>query len=183
MKLKQRCDRFNKGMNNLDMSAEQRLYGSRFCGTFEEFCLTEGYVYEEGATLTRIERQIGGDRFPDELRIFGDLRKAHLYNPFTSLRIIPSGPISCFTQPPIGVSIRDWLAVSGLKTLIHDLGGVQQACSFVHKFGNGNGRRVLDSLFDLMPSERLPITEAEVFESYARSTELQLGSSIKTAVY
>ena len=122
LKLKQRCERFNRGMKGFSMSAEQRHFGVRFCPTFEEFCIAEGFAYQEGATLTRIERQISGQRFPEELRVFGDLRRAHLYNPFTSLRIVPSEAIRCFTEPPKGVSIRDWLAVSGLNTLMRDLG-------------------------------------------------------------
>ena len=41
------------------------------------------------------------------------------------------------------------------------------------KDGNGNGKRVLDALLEIMPSERPPIREAEIFESYARSIERQ----------
>ena len=55
LKLKQRCERFNKEMRKLEMSEEQRYYGMRFCPTFEEFSLGEGFEYVQGLTLTRIE--------------------------------------------------------------------------------------------------------------------------------
>lgn len=156
------------------MSAEQRYFGARVCPTFEQFCLDEGYIYEAGATLTRIERQIGGGRFPEELQVFGDLRKAHLYNPFPALKMVPTGTIRGFTPPTQGVSIRDSLAAYGLSTLMHDYGGAQQAFSLVQRYGNGNGKRVFESLLSILPPERPPFTEVEIFEAYARSTERQV---------
>jgi len=183
LKLKQRCERFNKQMKSFDMSAEQLYYGARFCPTFEGFCLAEGFECFEGLTVTRIERQIGAAQFPEELRLFGDLRNAHLFNPFTAVKILPSGVIRSFEQPPPGVSIRDWLAAMGLDRLRQEFGNSHQACSYVQKYGNGNGKRVLESLFSIMPPERPPITETEIFEAYARSTERQVTGAKAINVY
>ncbi|MBS1800475.1 MAG: hypothetical protein JSS95_11695 [Acidobacteria bacterium] len=173
LKLKQSCERFNKQMQRLEMSEEQRYYGSRYYPTFEEFLKNEGIEHGQGLTLTRIERQISGSRFPKELRLFGDLRRAHLFNPYASMTIMPSTKIRSFESPPKGVSIRDWLAAYGLNALWNACGDAQQAFSFVQKHGNGNGKRVLDSLLKILPSERPPITAAEILDSYVRSIERQ----------
>ena len=183
LKLKQSCERFNKEMQKFEMSDEQRYYGMRFCPKFEEFCLGEGFEYVQGLTLTRIERQISGPQFPKDLQLFGDLRRAHLFNPYGSMTIMPSGKIRSFENPPKGVSIRDWLAAYGLCALRDACGDAQKAFSFVQKHGNGNGKRVLEALLEIMPSERPPIKEAEILESYVRSIERQqVGLSASQAI-
>ena len=174
LKLSNRCRRFNKGMAEFEMSFEERYYGVRVCPTFEEFCLKEGFEYLEGMTITRIERQIGGGKFPIELQSFDDLRRVNRFDPFSSMKILRSTAIRSFDEPPKGVSVRDWLAALGLDRLQRDFGNAHQAFSFVQRHGNGNGKRVLESLMEIMPAERPPITEAEILDSFVRSTERQL---------
>jgi hypothetical protein len=173
LKRKQNCERFNKQLPKFEMSDEQRYYGARYCPTFKEFCLGEGFEDVEGLTITRIERQINGALFPEELRLFGDLRHAHLFEPFASMTIMPAGAISLFDHPPKGVSIRDWLAALGLEALRQSCGDAQQAISFVQKYGKGNGKRVLEALMEITPQQRPPITKAEIVESYVRSIKRQ----------
>lgn len=176
MQLKKRerdCRRFNAGMAEMEMSPEQMHYGVRFPSTFEEFCMAEGYEYRDGNILTRIERQIGGSRFPPELATFNDLRFAHELIPFKDLRLISSEPIRQLETPPDGASMRNWLAALGLESLREQVGSLQVADSIVRKHGKGNGGRILESLADCLPKPREPLTMEEVQESFRKSTLLQ----------
>jgi hypothetical protein len=183
LRLKRNCEKYNRGLSEFDLTDEQRQNAIRIPLMFDEFCLKEGCEYREGAILSRVERQIGGDRFPQELRTFGDLNRAHEFNPFQAVQIISAGPVTCFENPPKGVSVRDWLAVRGLQALQDDLGGVQQTEAFVMKHGNGNGRRVLDSLREIMPRVYPAVTQESVFEIYRQSTEKQIFANEENCVY
>jgi hypothetical protein len=172
-KRERNCKRFNAGMAGMEMSLDQMHYGARIPPTFMEFCMAEGYEYREGNILTRIERQIGGSRFPKELTTFNDLRFAHELNPFSDLRLVSSEPIRQLESPPDGVSMRNWLAALGLELLREQAGSVQIADSIVRKHGKGNGGRVLESLADCLPKRREPLTMEEVQESFRGSTLFQ----------
>jgi hypothetical protein len=165
--------RFNAGMAGMEMSPEQLHYGARIPPTIEEFCMAEGYEYREGNILTRIERQIGGSRFPPELTTFNDLRFAHELAPFKELRLVGREPIRQLESPPDGVPIRNWLAALGLESLQQQLGSAQLAHSIVRKHGKGNGARVLQSIAECLPTRREPLTMEEVQESFRKSTLLQ----------
>jgi hypothetical protein len=167
------CRRFNAGMDGLEMSSEQMYYGARIPPTIEEFCKAEGYQYQEGNILTRIERQIGGDRFPAELTTFGDLRCAHELAPFKGLRLVGREPIRLFESPPEGVSVRDWLAALGLEVLQQQLGSMQVAHSIVRKHAKRNGKRILESLEECLSKKRQHLIMEEVQESFRKSTLLQ----------
>lgn len=183
LKLKQAADKYNRGLQDFDITEEQRRNAIRVPPPFEEFCLREGSEYTPGALLTRVERQIGGDRFPKELRTFGDLSRAHEFNPFEALQIVSIEPVLNFEHLPTGVSIRDWLAVRGLQGIQADLGSMQQADAFVLKNGNGNGRRVLESLREIMPPACPAISEAALFELYRKSTEKQILENQAIQIY
>jgi hypothetical protein len=167
------CRRFNAGMKGLEMSPEQMHYGTRIPPTFAELCRAEGYEYQEGNILTRIERQIGGSRFPSELTTFNDLRFAHELTPFQGLRLVGREPIRQFESPPDGVPIRNWLAALGLEVLQQQLGSAQVAQATVLKHGKGNGRRILESLAECLPKRREALTMEEIQESFRKSTLLQ----------
>lgn len=183
LKLKRDCEQYNRGLNDFDFTEEQRQNSIRIPPIFDEFCLKDGCEYIDGAILSRVERQIGGDRFPKELRTFGDLSRAHEFNPFKTLQIISADPVASFENPTKDVSIRDWLATRGLQALQEDLGSLQQADAFVLKHGNGNGRRVLESLRANMPQACPAITEAGVFEIYRQSTEKQIFENQEIQLY
>jgi hypothetical protein len=147
--------------------------GARIPPTFEEFCRAEGYEYQNGNILTRIERQIGGSRFPPELTTFNDLRFAHELTPFKDLRLLSSEPIRQFETPPDGVSMRNWLAALGLESLREQVGSLQVADAIVRKYGKGNGGRILESLAECLPKRREPLTMEEVQESFRKFTVFQ----------
>ena len=154
------------------MSSERRYYGSRVAPNFKEYCKAEGYEFREGSILTRIERQIGGSRFPPGLTSFNDLRHAHELTPFEGLRLVGREPIRQ-VEPPDGVSVRNWLGGLGLVFLQDQVGSAQLAHSIVRKHGRGNGGRVLESLLASLPEERAPLTMEKVHESFRLSTLLQ----------
>jgi hypothetical protein len=91
--------------------------------------------------------------------------------------------LASFENPTKDVSIRDWLATRGLQALQEDLGSLQQADAFVLKHGNGNGRRVLESLRANMPETCPAVTEAGVFEIYRQSTEKQIFENHEIQIY
>jgi hypothetical protein len=165
--------RFNRGMAEFDMTDEQRYYGQRIPPTFEQFCRIEGFEYSEGLILTRIERQIGGDRFPPELSTIGDLRRVPDFNPFSGLRLISTNGVSEL-PPPTEVGIRDWLAAKGLQELKKEMGGAQPAFAFVRKHGRGNGSRILDSLVPHLPKAERYLTSESLFQTYRDTTRKQV---------
>ena len=171
------CKRFNSGMSGLDLSPEQMHYGARHSPTFGEFCKTEGYEYGEGKVLTRIERQIGGARFPADLKTFGDLCHAHEVAPFSGLRLVGEDSIVNLESPPEGVAMRNWLAAIGLGALEKQLGSAQLARAIVLKHGRGNGTRILESLADSISPSRPTLSMLEVKESYRQSTLIQTSQS------
>lgn len=177
-KLAIECNRFSKRMEGMEMSEEQRYYGRRFVPTFEEFCKSHGYQYREGDVLTRIERQIGGDRIPPELATMNGLRFAHeLGDPFRGFKLVGTEPILNINSVPDGVPVRDWLAALGLNWLAGHFGSVQLAHSLVRRNSNGNGKRLLESLKGCLAPTRPPLTIEQINESFRRSTLAQVSTS------
>jgi hypothetical protein len=173
------CNRFNRLMEGMDLSDEQKYYGSRYVPTFEEFCRTHGFQYREGEVVTRVERQIGGDRIPPELATMNGLRFAHeLDEPFVGLRIVSAEPILNLNSVPDDVPVRDFLAALGLNALSAHFGSAQLAQSFVRRNANGNGKRILESLEGCLGPSRHPLTVEEINESFRRSTLAQTTQSV-----
>ena len=178
-----KCKRFNDHMEGLEMSAEQRYYGRLIPPTFAEYCSARGYQLHDGSMLTRIERQIGGNRVPPEYATLGSLRYAQDHQPFSGVQITCNEPIQNIDSPPPGVPIRDWLASIGLQTVKERLGSEQLARSLVLRHGKGNGKRILESLTESAPTKRPPLTMEEIQESYVSSTLLQTSPSSQGDVH
>lgn len=165
--------RHNALMEGMELTAEQRYYGALVPPTFKEYCRSRGYDYQPGNVLTRVERQIGGNRLPPALATFNDLRYAHELTPFDGLRIVAADKGQIIDSPPEKVPVRDWLAALGFEALKEQFGSVQFARSFVLKHANGNGKRILKSLAECCPMTRQPLTIEKIQESFERSTLLQ----------
>jgi hypothetical protein len=175
--------RFNNRMEGLEMSEEQRYYGRLMAPTFAEYCEARGYQLREGSVLTRLERQIGGNRIPPEVATLGDLRYAHEFRPFSGVHIVGSEPVQNFDSPPMEVPFRNWLAAIGFETVKVQLGSEQLARSLVLKHGKGNGKRILKSLTEAAPAQRQLLTMEEIQESFRRSTLLQTSPSSQRGVH
>ena len=175
--------RFNSRMLGMDLTAEERYYGTRHLPSFQEFCKAHGFPYREGVILTRIERQIGGGRIPAELGTLGDLKRADEFDPFPGLRIVAKGPVLQLGSPPEGVSVRNWLASLGLRYLEDQYGSLQTVRSIILRHGCGNGKRILECLEQASASERPPVTLQEIRESYRNSTLRQIADANGHEVY
>lgn len=173
-RLKRDCDRFNKGLDSFDLTPAQRQSALRTPPKFDEYCHTEGFEFTEGTILTRFERQIGGDRFPNCMQTFGDLYNAHYFDPYEGMTFVEHGDAWRTDNLPDGASIRDLLAARGLLGFRDDFGSMQHALSFVMKNGNGNGRRILDAILPLLPPDSFPVTRADILAAYRRTTKLQI---------
>ena len=179
------CDyeRFNSRMRGMELTQEQEEYGVRIPPTWKQFCAWQGYEYREGATLTRIESQIGGTkRLPEGLKTFGDLRNASEILPFKGIRIVPK-PVLSVDAPPDGMSVRNWLAGLGFEALQQAHGSLQAARSIVTKFGQGNGSRILESLSECSRSSRPPVTREEIQRIYQESTLKQTAPRAHNTVH
>jgi hypothetical protein len=166
------CARHNAGMKGMALTDEQRFFGQRFSPTFEEFTEAEGHRMKPNGVLTRVERQIGA-RIPEELKTLGNLRNAHNFQPFTSLKFIRGGMTDLMGMFRDDVPVRDSLAAIGLITLIEHMGGAQMAKYFVYQRSNGNGKRILESLEAASSVPVVPITLDDIQESYRISTMKQ----------
>jgi hypothetical protein len=169
-------------MEGLEMSEEQRYYGQLGPPTFAEYCAVRGHQIHDGSVLTRIERQIG-TRIPREYATLGDLRYAQDHYPFSGMHITCTEPILNIELPPAGVPLRDTLAAIGFETVKERLGSEQLAHSWVIKHGNGNGKRILESLADASPAIRQPLTMEEIQESFVRSTLVQTSPPNRKGVH
>jgi len=175
--------RHNDSMVGLDMSEEQKYYGRLIAPTFAEYCAARGYQLHDQSVFTRVERQIGGNRIPPELATLGHLRFVHEFRPFNGIRIAGTEPIQDFSSPPAEVPVRDWLASIGYETLKERLGSEQLARSVVLKHGNGNGKRILNSLAETSLAKRQPLTMEEIQESFRRSALLQTSPSGQGSIH
>lgn len=175
--------RFNAQMDKMGLSDEQKYYGARAAPTLEQFCSAHGYTYRPGDVLTRIERQIGGGRFPDVLRTFGDLYSAAEYQPFDAIELHPRGTIVKSDCPPSGVSVRNWLAARGFEALIEQFGSAQLARAAVLKHGSGNGKRILEAIDKCARESRAAVTIDEIHESFRKSTLRQSSQSPESDLY
>jgi hypothetical protein len=182
-KIENRYRRFNDRMMGLEMSEEQEYFGRLIAPTLAEYCRQRDYQLREDSVLTRIERQMGGNRIPPELATLGDLRQAHRFHPFSGIHIASTEPVQNIASPPPGIPINNWFASIGYEAVKEQLGSEQLARSFVLKHGNGNGKRILEALEKASPSKRVPITMAEIQESFSRSTLLQTSSSNRGGVH
>ena len=161
--------RFNTCMEGMDLTDEQKYYGRLIAPTFQEFCRAEGYEFNPGKILARVERQIGG-KIPPEFATVGDLRYVHETKPFAGLEIVPSAPSGFLDSPVDGMSTRNWLAAAGFEWLKERLGSEQLARQMVVKHGKGNGKRILKSLAETYSLTGHPLTVEELHESFKAST-------------
>jgi hypothetical protein len=114
-------------------------------------------------TVTRVERQLRGDRIPSSLRQFGSLLRAAEYNPFDQFR---------FKEPcrlAFGrVTVGNTLKAMGLARVI-EKDGPQAAKSILNTYSHGNASRFLKRLIDVEP-EHCP----DLYTIYRDETRAQL---------
>jgi hypothetical protein len=176
------CERFNRRMEKMDLSPEQKYYGARYLSPFETFCRQEGIDYRPEMMVTRIESQ-RGSRLPKEMQTFSDLLSADEFEPFRGLKLTGAQAVVNLDAPPEGVPVRNWLASLGLKSLSEAHGSLQTARSIVFKHANGNGKRIFDTLEECTLGERPPVTIDQIHESFRQSTLPQLSRASQRVSY
>jgi hypothetical protein len=133
--------------------------------TFEET-----FGFPEDATLTRIERQSGGGRIPPELATFGSLKNAADFDPFTAVKIIPTGiPV----PDPGKYGPADTAKILGIHQLI-EREGFQNAFARLNR--DHNAKRLTEPYIRFMQdcAPALRIDRERVTESFRQSVTRQI---------
>lgn len=137
--------------------------------SFEELY---GYP-SEGLVLTRVERQFGGSRIPDELSTLRALKEnATTFDPFASLEFL-----SC-NKPepdPDAYDLMKFLAGLGLCHLIREH-GMQRTRKFVNKQSRGNAARTFRELSDFLPRTGTDFSIPDLTGLYRDSVQKQLAA-------
>ncbi len=129
---------------------------------------------KETDTLTRFERQCGGNRIPCEVASFRCLPHVPDFNPFCALEIINSGQISL----PSPETCEGLEYYTGLG-LHHEAGrlGMQAFRKQLNRQTRGNAARTLLRYGRFFPDgAEPPIDVAEIYEIYRESTIKQLAA-------
>jgi len=104
-------------------------------------------IPENGYVLTRVERQMGGNRIPPEVATVGKLQNAHQFCPFDAFEIFPSGLV----QPnPQAYKFEMYGTGMHIRHLAETI-GMQATIAFVRKHTNGNGKKVIAKYRDFFP--------------------------------
>ncbi len=132
------------------------------------------FGFKETDTVTRIERQCGGDRIPVELETFGTLRRAPDYNPFQNLEIVSSGLASLPT--PEQCEGLDYFTGMGMHQESKRR-GMQEFRKLLNHQTNGNAARTMqrDGAF-FSDGEENSISVSEIFETFRKSVIEQLSA-------
>ncbi len=127
----------------------------------------------EGFVLTRVERQFGGSRIPDELSTLRALRdNAANFDPFGSLEFL-----SC-SKPepnPNAHDLMKFLAGLGLRELIRRQ-GMQRTRKFINKKSRGNAARTFRELSDFLPRNGGDFPIPDLSGLYRDSIQKQLAA-------
>ena len=106
-------------------------------------------IPEDGYVLTRVERQIGGGRVPEQLATVADLRRAPDFRPFDALGIITGGEAEpnpdhyTFEHYCTGMYLRDLAQRHGMHVAIR----------FITRYSNRNTKWALEKYRDFLPQE------------------------------
>lgn len=132
------------------------------------------YGFPADAVLTRVERQIGGGRIPDELSVLGKLpRKAPQFNPFDPVEIMSGGTGA---MPGIDeCEWSEWVMGTRYNELAHQW-GMQQLRAVINQKSKGNASRILERYSRFLPSEENAITTARLYEIYRESVRKQIAA-------
>ena len=133
----------------------------------------ETFGHNESETLTRIERQYGGDRIPPELSTLGALfQYAPDYNPFAAVEFL--GLQHSVIPKVEDVGVPAYLKGLGFRSLI-ETQGLQQARAMIAKHSHGNCSRYMEQLERFIPGLGTEsLTPEKLFESYRESIRKQI---------
>jgi len=128
---------------------------------------------EEGLVLTRVERQIGGSRVPNQISTIELFRKNALdFDPFECLEFLVGGK----PEPnPDDYDLTQYLAGIGLRTTVGVM-GMQRTRRLINKKSRGNASRVFGKLRDFLPPVSGELVVPSIRELYRESVGRQLAA-------
>ena len=123
---------------------------------------------------TRVERQCGGNRIPDEIATFGTLQNAPDFNPFSSLEIISARAIT-LPSPEECDGLEYYTGVGMYNEVARD--GMQAFRKRLNKLTTGNAARTIKRFHRFFPGGDGPnITMENLLAEYRESTIAQLSA-------
>jgi hypothetical protein len=106
-----------------------------------------GYA-EEGLIVTRVERQYGGGRIPQELALLSVLRnRIHFHNPFKPLEFVSGGLADL---NPEHYDAMTYAAGIGIRKMIEGQ-GMHRTRQLLNRQSRGNAARILRKFSDFLP--------------------------------
>jgi hypothetical protein len=132
------------------------------------------FGFKDTDTLTRVERQCGGDRIPLEIESFGSLHRAPDYNPFQNFEIVTSG-LPTLPTPEECEGIEYFTGL-GLYYKSKEI-GMQEFRKLLNRQSKGNAARTMEKYGRFFPDGREnAISSREIFEVYRSSVIRQLSA-------
>jgi hypothetical protein len=134
------------------------------------------FGFSPESILTRVERQYGGGRIPEEVSTFGKLCcAAPTFDPFDVL-IITGETGANLPSVKECDSVTEYLAGKELNRMVSEV-GLQAARRWLNKETGGNGARTLKRFHRFLPgSDRDSMTVKRIFDTYRTSVMRQLAS-------
>jgi hypothetical protein len=139
-------------------------------GPIQSFEDLNGYP-SEGLVLTRVERQIGGSRVPDQISTLELLRKNAMdFDPFERLEFLTGGK----PEPnPDDYDITTYFAGLGLRATALTL-GMQRTRRLINRKSRGNAARVCRKFSEFLPPVADEFAVPPLRDLYRKSVERQL---------
>lgn len=130
-------------------------------------------IPEFGYVLTRVERQMGGGRIPDQLALVRDLRNCSDVNPFETIEFISGGR----AQPnPEDYTFMEYSTGMHLRHLV-ETQGMQAAINHITRHSNRNKKWALKKFRDFLP---VPNEQALTSERLFREFQLSIAKQFRT---
>ncbi len=152
----------------LQYSALERKVGAT--GAIPSFEELYGYS-REGFVLTRVERQIGGSRVPEQISTIERLRRNAIeFDPFERLEFLAGGK----PEPnPEEYDLSRYLQGIGLRTTVETL-GMQRTRRLINRKSPGNAARVCRNFRDFLPAVPDYFAVPALRDLYQKSVATQL---------
>jgi hypothetical protein len=131
------------------------------------------FGFAPDSILTRVERQFGGGRIPEEIDTFSKLHRLPDYNPFDTLEIVTGSPHRPAVEQCSGLS--EYLNGVGIAAVINEM-GLQQGRSWLNKHSGGNAARLLDRYGRFLAPPENEMTLDRIVETYRNSVLKQLSA-------
>lgn len=125
---------------------------------------------ETGFVLTRVERQLPGDRVPKYLNQIGKLRRLPEFNPFARLELLPTRR----QEPDFeGYPVTLHLQGLGLRAKVDEI-GMHRTHAWLNIQSPGHARRIFNRLADFLPGQPDGIDAEHLYARYRESVCRQL---------